>query len=106
MKAIWPNGAMPANGTQGEIQAMSTVETTGTNETIRTARPGRGRKAKGASSAKKVLKLSLSTETIAVLQLHALKDGASSVSAYTESMILRHCNSWIIHAKPGPKPEA
>ncbi len=66
----------------------------------------RGRKAArgNAATGRRALKLSLDNQTIENLNLHALKAG-QSVSEYVREMVARHCTHWIIHAKPGPKPE-
>lgn len=78
----------------------------GANGTTRptSTRGPRGRRAGKTTPARKTLKLSLDADTIENLNLHALKAG-QSVSAYVQDMVGKHCNQWVVHAKPGPKGE-
>jgi hypothetical protein len=68
-----------------------------------------GQKAKGRKVPKSAipvgkrhLKLSVESETYERLSIHALKAGLN-LSELVDQLAREHCNSWVLHAKPGPK---
>lgn len=87
------NGAEGLNGPVGNGAEVRTV--------LRATR-SKGSKVAKAPKAKpdrRPLKLSLSVEVIAKLQLHAMQEGVS-VSALVATLAREHLNAWTIHRTP------
>ncbi len=62
----------------------------------------KSRKAQKATTGKRALKLSIEAETYERLTIHSLKSGLN-LSELVDQLVREHCNSWVLHAKPGPK---
>jgi predicted RNA-binding protein YlxR (DUF448 family) len=62
----------------------------------------KSRKAQKATTGKRALKLSIDADTYERLTIHSLKSGLN-LSELVDHLVREHCNSWVLHAKPGPK---
>jgi hypothetical protein len=62
----------------------------------------KSRKVQKVTTGKRALKLSIEAETYERLTIHSLKSGLN-LSELVDQLVREHCNSWVLHAKPGPK---
>jgi hypothetical protein len=65
----------------------------------------KSRKAQKVKTGKRALKLSIENETYERLTIYSLKTGMN-LSELVDQLARDHCNSWVLHARPGPKTEA
>jgi hypothetical protein len=65
----------------------------------------KGRKVPKGATTKRALKLSIEADTYERLTIHSLKTGLN-LSELVDKLAREHCTQWVLHARPGPKPEA
>jgi hypothetical protein len=97
---------MPNNDHTSTATIEAPTQTTG-RQPWTPGQKTKSRKAQKVTTGKRALKLSIEAETYERLTIHSLKSGLN-LSELVDKLAREHCNSWVLHARPGPvpKPEA